>query len=711
MDTPAQFAASMLVGLMGDDGCMVQAGLVGQAAQRDYAQRWAMTIADALSARSTGDHRARLLMLGADTGTGKTLGFALPAMAFASAYKLRLGIATSTHHLKRQMLGDASHPGDLMLVNKWLEKVGLRPLSIASRYGQQSFASATAIDAARLILAETDPVKSRQTILGLNELYEWALDSQKGHNSGLLDDALALFDDGNLPIGAEEICIGAESSKSDRLAYEAHVKVCDAADVVLMTHHYLAALTLFSPSSTAPPYDLLVLDEADQLHSAADSIFRSTVSIRRTVEFLEDAPGKLGRKAIDAVNRFFDGCMELRFADKNSTALPLSAISPAKREALVSLAATVHKTLQALVAKETDATKSVELRRLAKAYQRFAKSKNGDFFMSALSFSSSRRFPSINMIPASVGVMLRKLWRKHEDSPGPGAILFTSATLAVPGNARSPAERFKSSAHKLGIPMESNTFEVVDVDVWGQFEPKHFGKVRYILADPILPKPVSKMVDVEGTQFNSRSIAYTASMVRAAHASGKRTLVLVGSYAEAAILGEALIELGLKPIVQSPKDCKMKQCQADFIALDNSIWVSPTAWEGVNLPNMVKNLVISRLPFHAIDDLEKALLTERSKFNATEINSLLYGRSMNNAKSRFGQGLGRGIRTITDRCQVWIADPRFSLPKDVIGRNIGAFIFEPSTQNYSAFHSVIPTRFAQELRQSSVLMENGEFVH
>lgn len=708
------FATQFLVAAMGEGGCMDRSGFFVKPEQRDFSQRWASMIAHGLDGRTKGDLRARLLMLGADTGTGKTIGFALPAMAFAAAYNLRVAIATRSHVLQRQMLGDESHPGDLRIVNQWLTEMGLRQLNVACRYGAQAFISAYAVNQVLLRLGQDDPIHYRSEIEKLEKLYLWALDGNAGDTSGLLEDARLILDDACFPVATSEICVGADSPETDLAAYRQHLKACADADVVLMTHHFLAATTLYREPVASTKFDLLVLDEADQLISAADTVFRDSLSLFRAQASVSTLGGH-GEQASQHLKTLTDLCLRVGSSHSSRAAIPLSAVTASERHALFAAASLAARALGKLARSHRTTNEGLGIREMADTLGRFARTNEGDFFVSALSFSSTRHFPSLNMVPSNMGVLLRKLWRKTGDVDPPLAVLFTSATLAVPGRSSESLAQFKTSARLLGIPTQATEKEYVDPLIWAQFEPAKFGKACFILADPKIPGPINRGIsssdDGDGAELNPRWMKYLALMTKTAHVPGRRTLVLVNSYEEGAALAKELSSsLGLTPIVQAAGQGSMRSCQTAFVSHPDALWISPTAWEGLNLPGMISNLVVSRIPFSPIDKLDRMLLTERGILTHANVEAILFGHAMNKAKSKLRQGLGRPIRSATDRARLFIADPRFPLPKEVIDRLAGKLAFEPNTPYYTAFHAVVPSRFTAEFRQAAVLLEDGSLI-
>jgi Rad3-related DNA helicase len=99
----------------------------------------------------------------------------------------------------------------------------------------------------------------------------------------------------------------------------------------------------------------------------------------------------------------------------------------------------------------------------------------------------------------------------------------------------------------------------------------------------------------------------------------------------------------------------------------DGILISASAWEGVDLPGMINNLVITRLPFSppaTVHDraLEHALI--QKGYSRKSAQAAVFSRSLLGSRRKFRQGLGRSIRCADDHSKIWICDPRFPPPND-----------------------------------------------
>jgi hypothetical protein len=146
-----------------------------------------------------------------------------------------------------------------------------------------------------------------------------------------------------------------------------------------------------------------------------------------------------------------------------------------------------------------------------------------------------------------------------------------------------------------------------------------------------------------------------------------RTLVLVPSYAD--------VER-LEPIVPGARFHRpgesVQRVLDEYQATKGCCLVTPGAWVGADLPGMVQNLVIPRIPFPPRDDENGQIV---------EILSVALGK--------LAQGIGRAIRKHDDDATLWFADPRMPIP-DSITEETGLL---PSPSGNAILLGAIPKRF------------------
>ncbi len=149
-----------------------------------------------------------------------------------------------------------------------------------------------------------------------------------------------------------------------------------------------------------------------------------------------------------------------------------------------------------------------------------------------------------------------------------------------------------------------------------------------------------------------------------------RTLVLVPSYAD--------VER-LQPMVPGARfhrpDESVQRVLDEYQATKGCCLITPGAWVGADLPGMVQNLVIPRIPFPPRDD---------GNGHMVEILSM--------ALVKLAQGIGRAIRKNDDDAILWFADPRMPIP-DSITEETGLL---PSPSGNPTLLGAIPKRFRDD---------------
>lgn len=726
--TARQFIFDGLARILGDGGLALRDGFSASPAQRDYAQRWAEAICRSVEGRALDPASAASLVLSAaDTGTGKTIGYAVPSMLRA-AMGVKVAISTYTHALQQQYIGSPGRPGDLVRIAGWIHELGYGNLKIARRVGQQAFVSASATQALlqRMRLERDELGLTAQELRELDLLVEFSMEANEGKNSGLIEDLREEYG-GELPLGitAASICLSADSDEDDSRAYLEHIERAENADVLLISHAYLAATAAYRSGKLLEhgEIDSLVIDEGDRLIDVADSAFRFDTSMRRMSAALDLLGTAASKRASDAMKAMTEVAQSAN--PDNLRALATCTLTP-KMSAELMASAKAASTLinQVLKTAKASANMNAETKSTLEAglyaidrFMNTAESEGeGGMFMSAISYSPLRSLPSISVMPRSPGRILSKVWRSGRDEgtdiPAPiKSVMLTSATLGNTGHFQSARERYRTVAGELGIDLTGTaTNQRPELDLWASFEPEKFGQVRFVVADPSVPAPVQGIDDFEKAVLDESWTQYAVAMIRKAKQTGGRTLVLCNSYHDTNVLAQMLVDAGEK-VIQQLRGQSTKDLEPAFLEDPAAIWLSPTAWEGLNLPGAIQNLVVTRLPFGSVDVTTRAILTAYGRYTEQAAQKIVIGKMMNATKRKLKQGIGRPIRSKTDRAVIWIADPRFPMAAEsqIPLRHPGKIEYS-QIQRYPAMHSVLPKRFMPALERASVLLKSGEVI-
>ena len=365
-----------------------------------------------------------------------------------------------------------------------------------------------------------------------------------------------------------------------------------------------------------------------------------------------------------------------------------------------------------------------------------------------MSWSPVRKYPTLSVGNPNSGHVFVRLWNKQpvKDIFGDAlpdrsilrGCLFTSATLGPTGKALP--EAFDDFASKIGairfhrkkteeVPApESGSIHNCCTHLYAMYQPSVFGKMQFVLAGPDAPLPRLKDLPLEVGSKDAKAkkqatapldsdadmlddlleadmhqpsnpvwLAYCASMIQAAQGKGGRTLVLCLSWRDTQSIAELLTEQKVQGVIQHQKGTPLRHFIKEFKAQPNAILLSPAAWEGVDLPGTITNLVITRLPFsppNTFEVMRKRIMLQGLKLESSKIENILRGDATTTAARKLEQGIGRGLRAYTDEVTLYVADKRFPVHASVTESLHKALLGKPAYLTYfNFFRSCIARRF------------------
>lgn len=669
---------------------------------------------------------AAVNMLQAATGTGKTLGYLVPAFAYSALTGERVMVSTFTKALQQQIMKN-----DAPRAQQWVqEEIGVC-VNFARRVGRSSYLSASACRELQSIFDGDDDVEE-DAVEFVSGLIKWLDDSQQ--DIPTIEDYLAdIGGNSLLPAGldAKSLCLSASSPADEIEAYEQGMKEAHSADVLIVNH----ALVMLDASRWAKILNperqasILICDEADRLTDAAESVLGADISMHRFNRLAQDIAASFDLpKITECVANLYDAVMAIEPGIEKMAQLPailetrisgvLATIKPHVEKfacMMNSPQGELSSHSQALLADFCDSYNDL-------ASVQKASSDKGN--IGIISWSPVRHFPSLRVgHPEPAKVITRLVSPRNWDTSENDivmpprsylkAVVFTSATLATPG--RSLPMAFDAFADTVGIIRHckagmTRPIHNVTADLYRIFDaPSDFGEMFFVLPAPDVPLPTVQVVeDREDVSIsNPLWLDYTAAMIREAVASGGKTLVLTLSHADTQALGERLQGLdGL--IVARPGD-SMSGLKQQYLNQASAVMISPGAWEGIDLPGEVQNLVITRIPFGSMNgfrlSLKEAVL-RHSGYSEDKIQSIKFAQLNAEARRRFIQGLGRPIRQRDDRVEVWIADARFPYPES-FSSTLDDVLMVRRPRVLKAFAGVIPERFEDNFNASRLFLSSG----
>jgi ATP-dependent DNA helicase DinG len=567
----------------------------------------------------------RHALIQAGTGTGKSLGYLVPAVAHAVQDDARIVISTATIALQRQVFLK-----DLPLVLDALEpELGSRP-AVALLKGRANYLCRHKLGGGYpepddgLDLGPVGPTSA----LGreVARLSAWAETTETGDRDDL-DPGVSQRAWVQVSVGGRE-CLGPQCPSASDCFAERALDAARRAQIVV-TNHAMLAIEATS-HEVLGPHDSLIVDEAHELVSRITSSATSELT-----PALVASAARAGRRA----GARSSDCDALETAARG-LGLALDQVRIGR------LAFGLPDGLALAVAGTRDAARAV-LRGVESA-----KEANG----AAAKLATARLTELADMGDALLGdTSPLVVWLAPADGDYGGnvaerilaapldvarlvrdrlldetAAVFTSATLALGGS-------FDAMARQLGVD------DPVTLDAGSPFDHAAQG-ILYIASH--LDRPGSGGIAAD-------ALAEMADLITAA---GGRTLGLFSSHRAAVEATEAMRARLDVPIMYQ-KDDQVATLLARFRADPRAcLFGSTTLWQGVDLPGDTCTLVIiDRVPFPRPDDPIAQARTEA--VDATGGSGFM-AISATHAALLLAQGAGRLIRTLNDKGVVAILDSR-----------------------------------------------------
>ena len=582
------------------------------------------------------------LLVQAGTGTGKSLGYLVPAIVSAQHSEKPIIVATATLALQSQIV----HRD----IPRLLEALGDQPeheTDVAILKGRNNYACLHKVEGGYPeddgdTLFEMDAATGATGKLGeeILRLRSWVQTTDTGDRDELLpgvsDRAWR-----QVSVTASE-CLGRKCPLIEECFSEnARTQAADA-DIVI-TNHALLAINAFEGVNVLPEHEVVIIDEA---HELADRVTGAVTgglsplmvskvarSIRKHTTADHKALEQAALKLDDALNGVPAELMARGLPDRVAAAM--EQVRDAARSAL-----TDTKSGE----KDADAGRQMTRASLTEVHDTAEKmlqadpqhqviwvSRQGSWEPGRGYVAASDDDPAtLNIAPISVAGYLR------EGLFDGRTVVLTSATLAL-------GESFEATAGALGL-MGSGAPRWDAIDVGSPFNYPKQG-VLYLASD--LPKP--------GRGVSTEQLDRIVELVVA---SGGGALGLFSSKRGAELAAEYVRErTDLNILLQG--ESSLRALVKEFVEDTNScLFGTMSLWQGVDAPGDSCRLVImDRIPFPRPDD---PLSQARSRAVAQNGGNGFMAVSATHAAVRMAQGAGRLVRSVNDRGVVAVLDSRIA---------------------------------------------------
>ncbi|MFE0193914.1 ATP-dependent DNA helicase [Streptomyces sp. NPDC058989] len=573
------------------------------------------------------------LLVQAGTGTGKSLGYLVPALAHGE----RVVVATATLALQRQLVErdlprtvDALHP----LLRRRPEFAMLKGRSnYLCLHRLHEGAPQEEEDGLFDVFEQATPTSK----LGkdLLRLRDWADETETGDRDaltpGVSDRAW-----GQVSVSSRE-CLGASKCAYGAECFaEAARERAKLADVVV-TNHALLAIDAIEGAPVLPQHEVLIIDEAHELVSRVTGAATGELTPGQVNRAVRRAAKLVNEKAADQLQtaaETFERLMELALPGRleeipEDLGYCLMALRDAARTVVSALGSTRDKSVQ-----DEDAVRKQALASVENVHAVAERIANGSEYDVVWYERHDRFGASLRVAPLSVSGLLRE--KLFEDR----SVVLTSATLKLGGD-------FNGVAASLGLSPEGTEGE--DVPPWKGLDvgsPFDYSKQGILYVAKHLAQPGR-----EGSRTDMLD-----ELTELIEAAGGRTLGLFSSMRAAQAAAEELRGRLDIPILLQGEETLGELIRTFAADARTCLFGTLSLWQGVDVPGANCQLVVmDRVPFPRPDD---PLMSARQKAVEESGGNGFMAVAATHAALLMAQGAGRLVRATGDRGVVAVLDPR-----------------------------------------------------
>ena len=596
---------------------------------RDGQAHMVAEVADAIR-----DHEHRIIQAG--TGTGKSLGYLVPAATHA----LNPGggtviVATATLALQRQLVSK-----DLPVLADTLRDDFGRTLKYAVLKGRNNYVCLQKLHSTVPDPGQDELFETPSTALGQQAVAvrEWAENTDTGDRDdfdGEIDSRVwrAFSVSRRECVGETKCSFGEEcfTAKRRAVASEAHIVV---------TNHALLAIDVIEGIPVLPEHEVVVIDEGHEIVDRATGAISTDVSVAMIERAASAAKSLIDARTLDLIDEaataFGDAVIASGGADEGVTRL--ESIDPELTIALTLVRDAFHAAIQELGSQKPEDPEVAardhrirggleEIHDTAGAILTAAHALSGD---SVVWVENMGRTSALHSAPLSVAqVLSSKLFDEK-------SVIVTSATLTTRGN-------FENITRNLGIINDPRSSTL---DVGSPFDYPQQG-ILYVATH------------VDPPTRDGISMQALDEMGELIEAAGGRTLILCSSWRAVDKVSEYLrVRIDTPLLVHrrgEPAGLLVQRFAEDE---QSSLVGTLSLWQGVDVPgSSCSQVIIDRIPFPRPDDpIMSARSNAVDQAGGSGFNEVMVAR----AGLLLAQAAGRLIRSATDRGVVSVLDPRLA---------------------------------------------------
>ncbi|MEU6484110.1 ATP-dependent DNA helicase [Streptomyces sp. NPDC046887] len=578
------------------------------------------------------------LLVQAGTGTGKSLGYVVPALAHGE----RVVVATATLALQRQLV-----ERDLPRTVEALHPLLRRRAEFAMLKGRSNYLCLHRLHEGMPQdeeegLFDQFEAAAPSSKLGqdLLRLRDWSDDTETGDRDdltpGVSDRAWAQVSVSSREcLGASKCAYGAECFAE---AARERAKLSD----VVVTNHALLAIDAIEGAPVLPPHEVLIVDEAHELVSRVTGAATGELTPGQVNRAVRRAAKLVDEKAADQLqtaSEGFERLMELALPGRleevpEDLGYALAALRDAARTVISALGGTRDRSVQ-----DEDAVRKQAMASVQNVHDVAERITQGSEYDVVWYERHDRFGASLRVAPLSVSGLLReKLFSDR-------SVVLTSATLKLGGD-------FNGVGASLGLPPEGTVGTADEdlpswrgIDVGSPFDYRKQG-ILYVarhLATPGREGGRGDMLD---------------ELAELVEAAGGRTLGLFSSMRAAQAAAEELRGRLDKPILLQGEDTLGELIKNFAADPETCLFGTLSLWQGVDVPGASCQLVVmDRIPFPRPDD---PLMSARQKAVEEAGGNGFMAVAATHAALLMAQGAGRLVRATGDRGVVAVLDPRLA---------------------------------------------------